>query len=380
MDPISPAQPLALQEKAVKKERYSNFELLRIISMLLILSYHFSLYGGWTFSNTMSVNRAFILFLSLGGKLGVNIFVLISGYFLVNSRFKLQRLLKVVAAVFFYSVAYLLIFKIVVPGDVNTENIIKSFLPVTFSQYWFATAYVGMYAVSPFLNSIIRGLSFRRYVQLLAVILVLLSFVPPTAAGPIVGGNISWFVFLYFIAGFIRKYPMPVFEKKGAAFLGFGGAYLFMFLIALAFTWLGFDFSDFTKLTGPLESMNSLPELICSIFLFLGFKNIRLGSRHWINVIAGTTFGIYLLHENNFVRGYLWEKIFKTPPYTDSSLLIPFWAITMAIIFLSGSLIDLLREILFEKPLFGLIDQKCTECTDKLITFFQMSQRNLKLK
>ena len=54
--------------------------------------------------NSININRFVGQFLYIGGKLGVVIFVLISGYFLVDSKFKIKKLLKLFLEVLFYSV------------------------------------------------------------------------------------------------------------------------------------------------------------------------------------------------------------------------------------------------------------------------------------
>ena len=70
-----------------KKERNSNFELLRIIAMLMIVFHHFSVHGGFNYELTdISFNRLWLYFISMGGKIGVDIFVLISGYFLITNK------------------------------------------------------------------------------------------------------------------------------------------------------------------------------------------------------------------------------------------------------------------------------------------------------
>lgn len=67
----------------------SNFELLRIVSMVLIIAHRYTLHSGFSFDTaSISLRR----FLSFGGKIGVNLFVLISGYFLLNSAFRSKRI------------------------------------------------------------------------------------------------------------------------------------------------------------------------------------------------------------------------------------------------------------------------------------------------
>lgn len=71
------------------KIRNSNLELLRIVSMILIIMHHYAVHGGFDLLNTeLDLNRIWIQILSIGGKIGVNCFVLITGYFMINSKFK----------------------------------------------------------------------------------------------------------------------------------------------------------------------------------------------------------------------------------------------------------------------------------------------------
>lgn len=78
-----------------EKERKSNFEILRILAMILIISYHFvfhSNYNYWTINAHDFILRAFWLF----GEIGVNLFMLISGYFLVCSKFSWKKVIKLI--------------------------------------------------------------------------------------------------------------------------------------------------------------------------------------------------------------------------------------------------------------------------------------------
>ena len=63
-------------------------ELLRIPAMLLIVLHHFSAHGKWPGAGGWPSADLAVSFLSLGGKAGVDIFILISGYFLCKSNFR----------------------------------------------------------------------------------------------------------------------------------------------------------------------------------------------------------------------------------------------------------------------------------------------------
>ena len=65
--------------------RESNFELLRILAMLMIVASHYAVHGigfdNWTTGSL--VNRWCIAFFFSGGEIGVALFFMISGYFLI---------------------------------------------------------------------------------------------------------------------------------------------------------------------------------------------------------------------------------------------------------------------------------------------------------
>ena len=77
--------------------RNSNIEFLRIVSMLLILFHHYAVHSGFNFEFTGQIisNKIFIDILSSFGKAGVNIFLAISSYYLIDleskSKFKIKK-------------------------------------------------------------------------------------------------------------------------------------------------------------------------------------------------------------------------------------------------------------------------------------------------
>lgn len=85
------------------KVRSSNFELLRILSMCMIIGAHYVYHGGLLSEGT-ALNQVFASFLRIGGKLGVTIFVLIGAYFLSVQEFKSERIIKLFFETAFYSV------------------------------------------------------------------------------------------------------------------------------------------------------------------------------------------------------------------------------------------------------------------------------------
>ena len=68
--------------------RKSNIELLRIIGMLMIIAHHYVLNSGIIDAfevGSTSMNYVFLTLWGMWGKTGINIFILISGYFMCTS-------------------------------------------------------------------------------------------------------------------------------------------------------------------------------------------------------------------------------------------------------------------------------------------------------
>ena len=76
--------------------RESNIELLLIISMVLIIMHYFCVHGTFPFTPELTFNKVFLQIFGLGGKAGVVAFVMITGYFMVSSSFKLHKFANLV--------------------------------------------------------------------------------------------------------------------------------------------------------------------------------------------------------------------------------------------------------------------------------------------
>ena len=176
-------------------ERQLNFELLRVISMVLILLHHYSLYGGLVDLERIGANKIVGLVINMGGKLGAIIFVLISGYFMIEKSFKIKKLLKLIFETIFYSLAIGLILMITNHINFSIKIIIKSILPISYNQYWFITFYVGVYIFSPFINKLAASMNRREYKILLFISCITLVVLPTI----IISGNSFYNGFIYFI-------------------------------------------------------------------------------------------------------------------------------------------------------------------------------------
>lgn len=89
---------------------------------------------------------------------------------------------------------------------------------------------------------------------------------------------------------------------------------------------------------------------VCTISLFLFFKNCKFGYSKFINTVAPTTFGIYLIHDSGVGRTLIWDKIFHCLDVQYESVYFPLVALgTIVAVFICCSVIEYLRQVLFER-------------------------------
>lgn len=363
--------------------RNTNLEVLRILSMLLIVMHHYAVHSNFHLdASTISGNELLISFLYSGGKLGVNCFVLITGFFLVKSSFKIEKLIKIWFQIFLYSVSIYIFFVLFGMIDFDIEQATKSFFPVIFNQYWFATSYLILYTLSPYLNSLIKGISQGQHFNLIILLVTIWSFIPTFTTARLDFSSIGWFCTLYIISAYIRLYPSRWFDncKKNIFFAAL--AYTLILLSVLTFNILGLRYHIFGAKATYFTSMNMLPLLFCSITLFLGFKNLNIRNNKIINYISSSIFGVYLIHDNHFVRHYLWIDLLKSESFYDSPFLF-FHAIASIIsVFLVCVAIDKIRYIFIEKPSLKFIDIFSNEVSIKLHhlkrTAYNLTEQTLK--
>ena len=355
--------------------RQSNFELLRIVAMVIIVFHHFAVHGGFKFdSTTLSIPRFWFNFIIMGGKTGVNIFVLISGYFLIQSKStkaSIHKILKLWGQVFFYS-ATIYVINIAFGGAISIKQFIKAFMPMTRAAWWFASTYFVLYIIHPYLNLFLHSMDKFLYQRYLLLLLLMWCIVPTFLSTAFEGNSLCWFVTLYSLAGYYRLYGFNKHVMKDAGIM----AIIFTILTycsSVIFTILGTKWAFFSEHNRYFYGMQSLPTLAISICIFVAFANMNIKYSKWINLVSSTTFGVYLIHDNYFVRPFLWKTVFHNAGFQDSILLVPYSIAVVAIVFILCTLLDLLRQRVIERPYMQLVNRntdRLSTLTNKVSNFF----------
>lgn len=342
-----------MMENKESKTRLSNLELLRIISMIMIVSSHYVIHAP-KFVDGLTINKYILDFISLGGKIGVNCFILITGYFLVKSRFKFEKLIKIVIEVFTYSVIMFIITLLFTDRSIGIKELLKTFLPIIYSNYWFVTNYIGLYIISPFINKLIEALNENEYKNLLIVSFVILSVIPTVTAANFVYSNLIWFIFLYLIAGYIRLYYNSKIKNEHYLYIAIS-VYILIFILAEIIFIISQYIPQWKNNVSFFGEINKVTAVICSISLFMYFKNLNIKYNKYINIVAASTFAIYLIHDNYLFKEYFWENVTRNEDFYGSPIMILHYIVTIILIFIFGTIVEYFRTKIMEKPVNYLI-------------------------
>jgi len=346
-------------KQVVKNSRNSAIELLRIIIMIMIVFSHFAVNGGFEINQTRNFNYVWCYFMARGGQIGVNVFVLISGYFLIDSKqgFSLKKILKFWLQLLFYSLV--IYFAFCIKGDMlfSIKKLIMMCLPILFNSWWFATNYFILFLLHPVLNLFLNKVPKHFFQAFLIITSIFFSLIPTITTFGSRLGMFAWFFILYSWAAYIKLYGLNPKVKCKHYFFMFFVFYILNILIYLGLESLSSKISLINRYKYRIDRVyfhvDSFIMLTISICLFMSFATLKMKTNKFINLIASATFGVYLIHDSNLVRPYLWKEVFK---YTSISF-IPYSIMIVILIFAVCVIIELIRKLLIEKYYMKLISK-----------------------
>ncbi len=311
------------------KQRDMNFELLRIISMLFIIALHYISHSGLEQRlESYSFNWVFIDFVKEISIIAVNLYVLITGYYMIKSNITVKKVVYIWTLTVFYSIL-LLIFSIILGRKLGIVAVIKAFLPFSSGIYWFVTAYIALYILLPFINKFLLSLSKKQYQLLLFILLLMIVVVKSIFPDNIYiepstkGNHLSWLIYVYMLGSYIRLwYDRKVMKKNICLLIPFLIALFVAIIRLISGKYFGISIN---RLLSAVNIFNFI-SMVCMFLYFreLQIKNVKVN--YIISKISSTTFAVYLIHNNPSFRPLLWRKVMGTFSFINSpSLLIHFF-------------------------------------------------------
>lgn len=327
----------------MNKNRNSAIELLRIISMLMVLIVHID---GASLGlpsadilplRSLSTADWWKLSVESVSIIGVNCFTLISGYFCIRLK------VKSVAAYLFQCVFYAVgIATIAFALDkINETAWLNSFLVLTHTDLWYVPAYFALMLLSPILNEGAGRLSTRHLSWTVAGFLIYNLWAGWWWGGKFnpTGYTVVNLVLIYLIGQLLRRLSdntlMPVNRMRVAC------------IITYILSTIGILVSTLLLPSNMAFAYNSPFVILASVSFFMIFNTLQLKSAI-INRLAVSAFAVYLIHKTPFI----WNGYFRpTVKWAWTNLDLPVFTITMIAsvvgIYLVVWVIDRLRQLMW---------------------------------
>lgn len=345
------------------KKRDSNIELFRIITMLLIVAHHYVVNSGLTTvieNEPLTFKSIFLLIFGAWGKIGINCFVLITGYFMCKSNITVKKFLKLALEVVFYNLVIYLIFVFTGITDFSLGVFIQTFLPVKSISDNFAGCFIAFYLSIPFINVLIRNINKKQHLLLLSLLLFIYVVLQISPFSKVVFNYFSWFIVLYLVSSFIHMYPCDLFNSR---FFWMIAVIICVLLSSASVILCAYkNLSPYALVTDT----NTPLALLTGLSAFMFFKNIKLKYHVAVNWIASSTFGVLLIHANSDVmRQWLWEDTLHNAAAYQSNMIFVHAIVSVVVVFFVCILLDKLRIYLFEKPFFKLWDKFANKYSEK---------------
>lgn len=335
------------------KERNYGIDLLRMVAMLLVAMLHVLGQGGilGKSSDPALANQSMVAwFLETAAYCAVNVYALISGYVGVRTRFRWSRILPLWLTVLLYSVLIPVAVSIWQPEWISEFSWLRAGFPVSTNQYWYFTAYVGVFCLSPFLNKLLLALDKRGLKRLVAVIVVVFSvwstFPQPDPFRMSAGYSVWWLMLLYLLGGALQRLNVAERVPRRQSAL----AYVACVLLSWGVRMLIVDSPDNLIHPNVLCTYYAPTIVGAAVALLLFFARCRFGKavQAIIRFGAPLAFSVYLIHVHplifsKWLKGAFVHFTFYSPLHLAGAVL----AASVAI-YLACSAIDLVRFYLFK--------------------------------
>ena len=346
----------------IKKERNPGIDLVRLLTMYLIVVFHFMIFGNaynyfYIHQRKLRLIQSFIEWHN-------DAFILISGIVGYKTN-KYSNLLYLWLMVVFYNLA---VHKYAITYKKNfhvNPNINGLYYPVVYKSYWYFTTYFGMYLFLPVINKGIAQLTryeFRLVVMsTLGILIVWKDY--KNKRNDIFrigdGHSVIWFLIFYLTGAYIGKYRV---DYKGIK------KYIYCIICAVIFIFTSFLYfkliiGEFYFLIGnnkieiPIffrttfsESYNSLLKIIQSITVCLFFLQIHY-NKYIAKIICffgPLAFSIYLIYSNEIFLVNVMKKLFVNQSRNISfNTLLSLLLKESLKICITSLIIDYFRHLLF---------------------------------
>lgn len=358
-----------------KRERNYGIDLLRILSMFMVVVLHVNNFAGLLgHYDATSLGYIFVWFSEAFAICAVNVYAMISGYVLFNSKLKLKRILQLWLEVLFFNLLSYVLIIFTRNEWVNVKEFIKGLvfiLPLNGGDFWYFKAYFLLFLIFPLLNILIKNMDKRQFILLFAVLGVFICIFTQYGYGWgfEAGYSFIWLVALYFIGAYFKKFGLFKLSslKCFLIYCGLSAIILFVRILNNAFLPpIQIDTIDNVfNFKYDSYAYTSIFVVLQAVFLFNSFAKIQVKSGFWQKVllfVSPLTFGIYIIHCTEFGKSLFKYFAFITDYYVW--LIIPLTLVCAIAVFVICAVIEWVKQLIFKVA-------RIDKLTDKTGDFIQ---------
>ncbi|MBP5787297.1 MAG: hypothetical protein J6Y19_05740 [Kiritimatiellae bacterium] len=296
--------------------RESNFELLRIVSMLFIICGHFIAQSGMQgYYHALDVSSFAVVFLASGARIATLLFLLLGCWFMVDSGARPSRILKLYGQLWLYVVgitAILWLSGVSFPAKWK----VASFFPYASNSLWFVCQYLNLLLLHPFLKRILcwdkRILG--KMLALLFFMIVCMSTVKKFQNSWV--ADLLFFQFAYLFVGYCKQHANPAqWPRKSALCVAGAGVGIYVFLVFLKWLFNSHDTGWFhagnLRVSQYIGDFKSFPNFTCACGLFVGVLHLEIGKNRFVNLAARSALAVYIIHQHPAFQRFLWKGIVR---------------------------------------------------------------------
>lgn len=332
-------------------ERNLGIDLLRILSMFMVVLLHILGTGG-VLSNTvtLSLNYNVAYFIEIAAYCAVNCYALVSGYVGLNSRHRFSNIAALWLQVVFYCVVITTTMFFFYPQLINWKSFVKAFFPVTFSSYWYFTAYFCMWFFIPIMNTAIKKLNKKEMGQCLlcgGIIIIPISLLTDSF-GLNKGYGVIWLAFLYLTGAYIAEYDLlKCFSAKKSLIVVVLSVFISWTAKLLFIKFLGKDNFFDSKIQNYVSPFVFL-EAVALLSLFSKIKPVGKTAK-LISVLSPLCFSVYLIHTHPLIFYNVFSDLFSKLAKASAPVMNIGVLASAVAVYIGCSAIDSVRLWLFKK-------------------------------
>lgn len=297
-------------------QRRIELEILRIVAMLMVVTQHYVSKGEILNHKIFKFSWYFASLLNIVSYSCVLLFVLLTGYFLsyqveINPIKKIKKIWK---KVFFYSWSITLLVYLFHLKNIEYIEIIKSFFPILFRSWGFINNYIFLILLSPMINTYLKNTNKKNLENLIIILTIIQGVLPYIVMRDVFktgyGNSIVWFVYLYIISYYIRKYR--IYEKYSKKIWGIIATLCVMIIFIVKISIAIFTYYIYGKIkySGAFIGETTILNIIFSISIFCIFLKIQINNyKKTILSLSYVSLDVYLIHEHPAIKDILWKKL-----------------------------------------------------------------------